>query len=224
MKTKQNLLISTNYWPGFTDLLASLLLFIVFLLFVQYLMRWENWQTLVIKAKQRHLALKFSEAFPEEIRDSSIIITEDGNLQRISYSNQLLFGSGATKLQNRFYLDSSACMFKSMGDSIYHQIIVEGYTDSLKLTPKVVDRLSERNMNNWDLSCARAVEVVCFLQEHKNINADLLSAAGFSYYQSNSNSTRDDRARNRKIEIVLVYSQNLAMSNQNDSLVELKKQ
>lgn len=58
--------------------------------------------------------------------------------------------------------------------------------------------------SNWELSTARALSVVLFLEKNK-VSSDQLSAAGYSEYQpAASNKTDKGKAENRRIEITLM--------------------
>ncbi len=58
--------------------------------------------------------------------------------------------------------------------------------------------------NNWELSTARALSVVLFLEKNK-VPSKNLSAAGYSEYQPTaSNQTDKGKAENRRIEITLM--------------------
>jgi len=200
-------LLPTNYWPAFTDLMSSLLLLFIFLAFFQFFSRFDFLEGLVVKAKQGFLVEEFSREFANEINDSLIKITTDGNIQRIYFSDKLLFNSGEVSLKDKQYLRRAGKILKSMGYGIFRKIQVEGYTDNVKI-PLNYSLYQQGIRNNWDLSTARAVKVVQQLQDDIGIDPKLLSASGYSYYQSISNNTPDERARNRKIEIVLIYSTN----------------
>jgi chemotaxis protein MotB len=74
---------------------------------------------------------------------------------------------------------------------------VEGHTDD---TPIHTPRFT----SNWDLSTARATEVVAFFVE-SGLAPDRLSAAGYSQYHPRAgNDTADGRARNRRVDIVIL--------------------
>jgi chemotaxis protein MotB len=81
------------------------------------------------------------------------------------------------------------------------KIVVRGYTDN---TP-VGSQLQRMGIaNNFDLSSKRATSVVNYLASH-GVNPGLLSAHGFG--DANpvvSNDTAEGRARNRRVDIVLV--------------------
>jgi chemotaxis protein MotB len=57
---------------------------------------------------------------------------------------------------------------------------------------------------NWELSTARATNVVRFLETEGGIPGDQLVAAGFaSYRPAASNQSEAGRRRNRRIEMIL---------------------
>jgi chemotaxis protein MotB len=117
-----------------------------------------------------------------------------------------LFSSGGVYLTDPYYLNHSARIFKDLGHGVFKRIQVEGFTDSDKINPQNEELKARGIRDNWDLSTVRAVEVVHRLQHDFRMDPKLLSATGYSWYQSHSNQSEQDKARNRKIEIVLVYS------------------
>jgi chemotaxis protein MotB len=81
------------------------------------------------------------------------------------------------------------------------RIQVEGHTDNVKIFS------SGKSMypTNWELSVARATQVVRYLQEQGGLDPKLLSATGYSEYQPVApNDTDEGKAKNRRIEIVLL--------------------
>jgi chemotaxis protein MotB len=80
---------------------------------------------------------------------------------------------------------------------------VEGHTDD---TPIHTARFT----SNWDLSTARATEVVAFFIT-SGLAPDRLSAAGYSeYHPRASNDTAEGRARNRRVDIVILNPATMA--------------
>jgi chemotaxis protein MotB len=76
-------------------------------------------------------------------------------------------------------------------------IRVEGHTDDGAIT-------SARYRNNWDLSAARAVTVVSYLEQAHGVIPSRLAAAGLgSSRPLVSNDTPENRELNRRIEIVI---------------------
>ena len=79
-----------------------------------------------------------------------------------------------------------------------HQIRVEGHTDDRPIR-------NQRFASNWELSTARATRVVQWLIEAGAIAPDRLGAAGYAEYRPRvANSTVEGRARNRRVDIVVL--------------------
>lgn len=78
---------------------------------------------------------------------------------------------------------------------------IEGHTDNVPIGP----RLKARYPTNWELGAARAVNVARFLQGEAGIDPLRLSAVSYGQYRPvASNKTAAGRARNRRIEIILI--------------------
>lgn len=77
-------------------------------------------------------------------------------------------------------------------------IRIEGHTDDRPIrTP--------RYASNWELSTARATRVVQFLVEEGALPPARLSAAGYGEYRPRlANDTAESRARNRRVDIVVL--------------------
>ena len=79
------------------------------------------------------------------------------------------------------------------------QVVVEGFTDNEPIGPA----LRARFPSNWELSTARATDVVRYLVS-KGVPANLMSAQGFGDSRPvASNDTAAGRAKNRRVEIVI---------------------
>ena len=80
-------------------------------------------------------------------------------------------------------------------------IRVEGHTDNVRIHPK----LQKTYATNWDLSSARASNIVKYLNEKANIPGKSLRAVGMGqYHPVAKNSTAKGRKWNRRVEIILV--------------------
>jgi chemotaxis protein MotB len=120
------------------------------------------------------------------LRDGRMVLT---------MSNDVLFDSGQAQLKaaGRRALGELASVLRTVPDRRFQ---VAGHTDNEPI------RLSPFH-TNWDLSTARAVEVVGFLVS-KGLEARSLSAAGYSEFDPvDTNETREGRARNRRTELTL---------------------
>ena len=113
----------------------------------------------------------------------------------VKMSDKILFDPGKKKLKKdgKAALKQLAAVLKDIG----RDYLVAGHTDNIPIKTR-------RFRSNWELSAARAVEVVKFLQA-EGIDPKQLAAAGYSEYDPvGDNSTDDGRRSNRRIEIVLM--------------------
>ena len=77
---------------------------------------------------------------------------------------------------------------------------VEGHTDDTPIK-------NARFASNWDLSTARATRVVAYFILRAGLQPERLSAAGYSEYHPRAgNTTTEGRARNRRVDIVILNS------------------
>jgi chemotaxis protein MotB len=122
------------------------------------------------------------------------VVTRAGKLV-IQLSNDVLFASGRTELKpaGKEALTQLAHVITSVRD---RQFQVAGHTDNVPIQ-------ASRYASNWELSTARALEVVKLLIS-QGAAPHQLSAAGFGEFDPiASNDTPDGRAKNRRIEITL---------------------
>ncbi|MCS7089739.1 MAG: OmpA family protein [Verrucomicrobiota bacterium] len=80
-------------------------------------------------------------------------------------------------------------------------VLIIGHTDNLPIRPAAQHRFP----SNWELSTARATAAVRFLIEQCGLHPQRLAAMGCGEYQPVAdNATPEGRARNRRIEIVVL--------------------
>jgi chemotaxis protein MotB len=135
----------------------------------------------------------------KEIASGQVELSELRGKMTVKLKDKVLFASGSTALnkEGRDALDAVAEAFKGMKGK---NVIVAGYTDDVPTGKKSGFK------DNWDLSTARAVAVVRYLQS-KDVPPELLGAAGFSEYRPLSpNDSAQNRSQNRRIEIALTSS------------------
>jgi chemotaxis protein MotB len=78
------------------------------------------------------------------------------------------------------------------------EIRVEGHTDNVPIH-------TSQFRSNWELSTARATQVVSLLIEKYSFDPVLISAAGYAEYRPiSSNETAQGRAANRRVDLVVV--------------------
>jgi chemotaxis protein MotB len=147
------------------------------------------------------------------------VTTADGAV-RLELVDQILFSTGEADLT-----DKGRDVLAKVGEAVKEldkQIWVQGHTDDApifvkkpvakkpdpkakKAPPKKGAKKDDKPdmvlayMTNWELSAARALTVVHYLQDEAKIDPTRLAAVAFSQYRPVSK----QRAKNRRIEIVL---------------------
>jgi chemotaxis protein MotB len=117
----------------------------------------------------------------------------------ISLAGNLLFDSGKSDLKPRgmILLDTLAERLRTMPN----EIRVEGHTDGVPIATALYP-------SNWELSSARATTVSRYFAEHSEIEPMRLSAAGYGEFRPVApNDTREGRARNRRVDLVVLFPQ-----------------
>ena len=145
---------------------------------------------------------ELSGSLEQEIAAGDVLIKEvDGQLV-VDVSDKLLFDKGEAEISDRGK-DLLELVAKSMNKLPGKQRFqVGGHTDSQRVRSK---ELVERYPTNWELSTARATNVVRYLQEHGKVAGNRLVAAGFAQFQPvATNNTETGRQKNRRIEIILL--------------------
>jgi chemotaxis protein MotB len=140
----------------------------------------------------RNLLKKFSAM----IKAGKVKVTiRDGRLV-VQLPEKILFPSARARLKKKGKEAIAAVtdILKQVPDRNFQ---VTGHTDNVPIR-------SRRFKSNWELSTARAVNVVKFMQE-QGMDPKRLSAAGYGQHSPvASNETSEGRAQNRRIEIVLM--------------------
>lgn len=197
-----------NVWPAFTDVSIAMLLIFLFFIFAQFLSNSKMMQKLIMEKKQEKIKNAFKEEFPNEIEKKTITIKEDGNLQRFTFSNKILFETNKAILQPKGIeiLTTVGKLLKNhktdaeLGQ-LYKSIQIEGHTDNV---PYIIP-----NRSNWELSSDRAIAVLrLFINHPIRIAPRTLTATGYGeYHPVIENHPTRGHPKNRRIEIVLVYSE-----------------
>jgi len=123
-----------------------------------------------------------------EMRDKGLVVT---------VLNKILFDSGKTQLKT-----TALQTLHKVGQVLKYEVpeqlvLVEGHTDT--------DPIKYSNFkSNWDLSAARAVEVVHYFVNEISIDPNRLVASGYGEFKPIvSNATVVGKSTNRRVEIVI---------------------
>ena len=112
---------------------------------------------------------------------------------------KLLFDFSQVRLSNKgkSLLDDIAGILNRYQE---FDVRVEGHADNRKVKPEFYDKYR----SNWEISTARATEVVRYLINKKGINPERLIAVGYGeYHPIASNATAEGRQQNRRVEFYI---------------------
>jgi chemotaxis protein MotB len=120
------------------------------------------------------------------------VVQKNGKIY-VSLEAKLLFNSGSTKVEEegKAALVELAKVLETERDL---EIVVEGHTDTDKLTSSVSPK------NNWELSVLRATAVVELMLANSNMSPAQVMAAGRSEFHPVD---PNDKTKNRRIEIII---------------------
>ena len=144
----------------------------------------------------QHIAHNINSFLRSEGLDRSIRVTVNQRGVQVSMSDQFLFDSGSAMLrpggQRALY------RIAEMVRDHVPAIAVEGHTDSVPLRGGIY-------RDNWGLSAMRAAVVASFLQDSGRIEPIRLQAVGYGETRPvMPNSTPENRALNRRVDLVLL--------------------
>lgn len=127
-------------------------------------------------------------------RTVSVNATKEGIV--VSLREEGFFASGSASLRPE--AESALEEFVKVVAPYHVRIRIEGHTDNVPIHNSHFD-------SNWDLSTARATEIIKLLISKYGIAPDRLSAAGYGeYYPVASNDTPAGRSMNRRVDLVIL--------------------
>lgn len=133
----------------------------------------------------------------EEGIGDQITVSSDQDGIYLDIQESILFDPGRASIS-----DIGKKTLESLVDLLVltdNDIIVEGFTDDVPMN-------SVQYGSNWELSAGRAMGVVRFLAEDHGIHPSRLSGRGYGEFNPVApNDTPQNRAKNRRVNIVIVY-------------------
>lgn len=143
-------------------------------------------------------------SFEDEIKTGEVSVQQLLAELRISIQQEILFPSGSVRLS-----DTGKDVLRKLAEKIKDsnfEIFIEGHTDSVGIGAPI----RKRYPTNWDLGAARSIQVVRFLHEEMQVQPGRLGAGSYSWYRPVvEENSPEARAKNRRIEVVLVYREPL---------------
>lgn len=124
-------------------------------------------------------------------------LTDEGLL--ITITNDVLFDSGSAIIRTN-ERSIATQISKLLISNPPLSIIISGHTDNIPIK-------NELFQDNWDLSVTRAVNFMKIMLENKKLKPQSFSAKGYGEYKPiASNHTQKGRAKNRRVEILVLPS------------------
>ncbi len=135
--------------------------------------------------------------FKEKLNNvEGISITRQPRGLVIRLSNRILFDSGSDIIRKEsvMMLDKLAEILKTISNPIR----IEGHTDNLPIK-------TSKFPSNWELSTARATNIIKYLIKKHDFSPGKLSAVGYGEYMPVvNNNSKEGRATNRRVDIVVL--------------------
>jgi flagellar motor protein MotB len=195
-----------DVWPAFGDTMLAFLLVLMLLLVFQVGTNIEIVSGIALNQQIQDDQRKVADVVTVlRTRHGAVAISPpDGNAQEITMGSEALFESGSAELSDRGRTLLSALVQQIIHSELrtLKEITVKGHTDDVAIR-------NEQFASNWELSTARATQVVRFLtgdgtgQTGIDPRRVTLVAAGYGEFRPID---PHDRQKNRRIEIRLVYT------------------
>jgi Flagellar motor protein len=116
----------------------------------------------------------------------------------VSINDTLFFDSGRAEIKTE--PQKKLIEIGKILNQLGNYMRIEGHTDNVPIS-------NGQFSSNWQLSSARAANVTEFLIANSGIQPQKLSAVGYGEYRPIlDNSTEEGRARNRRVDIIIVNS------------------
>ena len=132
----------------------------------------------------------------EEVESGKVRLTLDGRGLTVSLAEAGFFAPGSAELQadGLPVVDGIAEKLRQLP----YNLRVEGHTDNIPIQ-------TAKYPSNWELSTSRATQVLRYLIGDSGLPPSRLSAVGYGEYRPvASNTTREGRGLNRRVDIVVL--------------------
>jgi chemotaxis protein MotB len=189
--------VTLRPWPSFVDALAAMLLVLVFIITILSIFSGKVLDQIEGREKAKQASSRLNDDLAMLLKADGVRIESQGEELRIRLPESVLFDSGDAELN-----PDGLRVVRQLGVRLAAwtagPIGVEGHTDDRPIS----GALAARYPTNWELSTARATQVVRLFAEEASIKPERLTASGLGAHNPvASNDTAAGRAANRRIEI-----------------------
>ncbi len=162
-----------------------------------------------LESEKTEMALKLTEVkktydilireLHDKIESKEAVINDFEKKFSVTFVDRVIFHSGKAIITT-----TGQGVLKKAGDILskmrFGVIRIAGHTDNVPIRRGWRGRFP----TNWELSSARAAAVARFFQKESNISPENIEVVGFGEHQPiASNTTREGRAKNRRVEITI---------------------
>jgi len=150
-------------------------------------------------AEQQRMTQELNDKLADLRDQNRVLVEEKDGLTQITLSGSATFGPANANLSSdgKSAIDQIWSVLQNYPD---RRILIEGHTDNQPIRP------SYRSVyrSNWELSSARALAVLHYVENKYTPDPDRMSAVGYGEFMPVAdNSTREGRAANRRVVITV---------------------
>lgn len=114
----------------------------------------------------------------------------------IRVNNKVLFDEGSAQIKSQ--AEKTLNEIIKVLTKIDNPVIIEGHTDSVPIK-------NVKYPSNWELSTARATNIISYMMKHGDISPKRLCAVGYGEYMPIANNTTiSGRILNRRVDIIVL--------------------
>ena len=149
-----------------------------------------------VLSPMKNVQNELEKALAEEIKSKivDVKLSREGVVVSLREVGFFESGSASMRASSRDAIDRLAAILASRSEFLR----IEGHTDNIPIHNKRFD-------SNWELSSARATEMIKLFVERYHIEPARLSAAGYAeFHPVSQNGTAEGRAQNRRVDIVIL--------------------
>jgi chemotaxis protein MotB len=158
-------------------------------------------------------ALTIASALSEQIKEGALEVETEGRKITIRVKEKGSFKSGSATLNEEFL--PTLAVIRNVVAGTPGQISIEGHSDSIPIKTKSFG-------SNWALSSARAVSVAHGLFEGGYLKEQRFSVKGYAETRPLvANDTAENRAQNRRVEIVISQGLDSGTDEQLDAIKKI---
>ncbi len=148
------------------------------------------------KAEMDGVKSQLEDTLKEEIQSDLVHVTEDARGVTVSLAEAGFFDSGSAAVKAAGLPILARISEKLL--QVTQNLRVEGHTDNTPIHTAMFP-------SNWELSTARATNVLQYLINNAQLPPQRLSAVGYGEYRPTaSNDTLQGRAANRRVDLVII--------------------